>query len=105
MVHASQPAAVPARQTLIFRPCALLPPCRFGFSSIRVKFKPTSADLQTCEQSGRDLALAVKKKLKSKELSVAGRGCWSAVTGCMLWCVWCVGEQGGGGTAGVLCDG
>jgi hypothetical protein len=40
-----------------------------------VKFKPTAADLLTCEQSGRDLATAVKKRLKNKELAAAGGPC------------------------------
>lgn len=44
---------------------------KFAFDSIRVKFKPTSKDLQQCEQSGRDLAVEVKKKSKSKLASVA----------------------------------
>lgn len=36
----------------------------FAFKTIRVKFKPTAKDLQTCEESGRELTLAVKKKAK-----------------------------------------
>ncbi len=88
---------------------------RFGFDSIRVKFKPTAADLLTCEQSGRDLATAVKKRLKSKELAAAGErraalhctgaglpGGWGLGAGVarglsvLRWCVCvCCGELGG----------
>eukprot|EP00879_Flechtneria_rotunda_P002337 GHRR01002532.1.p1 GENE.GHRR01002532.1~~GHRR01002532.1.p1 ORF type:complete len:683 (+),score=243.39 GHRR01002532.1:141-2189(+) len=39
----------------------------FAFKPIKVKFKPTAKDLTTCEQSGRDLAIQVKRRLKSKE--------------------------------------
>jgi flavorubredoxin/flavin reductase (DIM6/NTAB) family NADH-FMN oxidoreductase RutF len=47
---------------------------RFGFDTIRVKFKPTEAILKTCEEAGTDFAQALKKRkkaLKPKE-SVAG---------------------------------
>ncbi|WP_324281546.1 diflavin flavoprotein [Cyanobacterium aponinum UTEX 3222] len=43
---------------------------RFGFDTIRVKFKPTEAILKTCEEAGTDFAQALKKRkkaLKSKE--------------------------------------
>eukprot|EP00775_Hariotina_reticulata_P010362 gene10362-10520_t len=39
----------------------------FAFKPIKVKFKPTAKDLTTCEQSGRDLAVQVKRRLKNKE--------------------------------------
>lgn len=45
---------------------------KFAFDPIRVKFKPTSKDLQLCEQSGRDLAVLAKKKKKSMQTSVSG---------------------------------
>ncbi|MEW5312660.1 MAG: hypothetical protein WDW38_004276 [Sanguina aurantia] len=52
----------------------------FAFKPIRVKFKPTAKDLQLCEESGRDLAVSVKKKLKIKEVSaVAGGGSRAAL--------------------------
>ncbi|BAQ64586.1 diflavin flavoprotein [Geminocystis sp. NIES-3709] len=47
---------------------------RFGFDTIRVKFKPTESVLKTCEEAGTDFAQALKKRkkaLKPKE-SVAG---------------------------------
>lgn len=47
---------------------------RFAFSPIRVKFRPTAKDLQLCEESGRELALAIKRKLKAKEASVSSLG-------------------------------
>jgi len=51
----------------------------FAFNPIKVKFKPTAKDLMACEQSGRDLALSVKRKLKSKERSsTAGMNITSA---------------------------
>lgn len=39
----------------------------FAFKPIKVKFKPTATDLSVCEQSGRDLAIQVKRKLKNRE--------------------------------------
>eukprot|EP00882_Tetradesmus_deserticola_P003043 GHRQ01003230.1.p1 GENE.GHRQ01003230.1~~GHRQ01003230.1.p1 ORF type:complete len:731 (+),score=313.16 GHRQ01003230.1:222-2414(+) len=39
----------------------------FAFKPIKVKFKPTATDLSVCEQSGRDLAVQVKRRLKSRE--------------------------------------
>jgi flavorubredoxin/flavin reductase (DIM6/NTAB) family NADH-FMN oxidoreductase RutF len=37
---------------------------RFGFDSIRVKFKPNDATLQMCEEAGTDFAQALKKAKK-----------------------------------------
>ncbi len=37
---------------------------RFGFETIRVKFKPTDVTLQLCEQAGTDLAQSLKKAKK-----------------------------------------
>jgi flavorubredoxin/flavin reductase (DIM6/NTAB) family NADH-FMN oxidoreductase RutF len=37
---------------------------RFGFDTIRVKFKPTDVTLQTCEEAGTDFAQALKKAVK-----------------------------------------
>jgi flavorubredoxin len=39
----------------------------FGFDAVRCKFKPTEAMLQLCEESGTDLAQAVKKTRKKKQ--------------------------------------
>jgi len=47
---------------------------QFAFSPIRVKFRPTAKDLQLCEESGRELALAIKRKIKAKEASVSSLG-------------------------------
>jgi len=44
----------------------------FAFNPIKVKFKPTTKDLSTCEQSGRDLAVQVKRRLKTKEQGSMG---------------------------------
>jgi flavorubredoxin/flavin reductase (DIM6/NTAB) family NADH-FMN oxidoreductase RutF len=38
----------------------------FGFETIRVKFKPTDATLQLCEEAGTDFAQALKKAKKSR---------------------------------------
>ncbi len=38
---------------------------RFGFETIRVKFKPTEAVLKTCEEAGTDFAQSLKKRKKS----------------------------------------
>lgn len=43
----------------------------FAFKAIRVKFRPTAKDLQLCEESGRELALAIKRKIRVKEASVS----------------------------------
>jgi len=37
---------------------------RFGFETLRVKFKPTDVTLQLCEQAGTDFAQALKKAKK-----------------------------------------
>lgn len=37
---------------------------RFGFETMRVKFKPTDATLQQCEEAGTDFAQAIKKAQK-----------------------------------------
>jgi len=37
---------------------------RFGFETLRVKFKPTDVTLQLCEQAGTDFAQALKKTKK-----------------------------------------
>lgn len=42
----------------------------FAFDPIRCKFKPTEATLQLCEESGTDLAQAVKKANNKKGLKV-----------------------------------
>ena len=44
---------------------------RFGFETIRVKFKPTDAILQMCEQAGTDFAQSLKKakKIRSPQQS------------------------------------
>ncbi|GAX73888.1 hypothetical protein CEUSTIGMA_g1338.t1 [Chlamydomonas eustigma] len=44
---------------------------KFAFSPIRVKFRPTAKDLQVCEESGRELALSIKRKIKAREANVA----------------------------------
>jgi flavorubredoxin/flavin reductase (DIM6/NTAB) family NADH-FMN oxidoreductase RutF len=41
---------------------------RFGFDTIRVKFKPTDVTLQMCEEAGTDLAQSLKR---SKKIRVA----------------------------------
>lgn len=40
---------------------------RFGFETIRVKFKPTDVTLKFCEEAGTDFAQAVKKAAKSRK--------------------------------------
>lgn len=40
---------------------------RFGFETIRVKFKPTEVTLKTCEEAGTDFAQAIKKAVKSRK--------------------------------------
>lgn len=42
---------------------------RAAFPAIRVKFRPTAKDVLLCEESGRDLAMAVKKRAKARETS------------------------------------
>ncbi|MBV8883309.1 MAG: diflavin flavoprotein [Chroococcidiopsidaceae cyanobacterium CP_BM_RX_35] len=39
---------------------------RFGFETLRVKFKPTDATLQLCEQAGTDFAQTLKKAKKAR---------------------------------------
>jgi flavorubredoxin/flavin reductase (DIM6/NTAB) family NADH-FMN oxidoreductase RutF len=39
----------------------------FAFDAVRCKFKPTEATLQVCEESGTDLAQAVKKLRRKKQ--------------------------------------
>ena len=46
---------------------------RFAFDAIRVKFKPTEAVLQMCEESGTDLAQAIKKEAKKREKTAAAK--------------------------------
>ncbi|MEH2261659.1 diflavin flavoprotein [Nostoc sp.] len=43
---------------------------RFGFDTIRVKFKPDDATLQLCEEAGTDFAQALKKARKVRSQSV-----------------------------------
>jgi flavin reductase (DIM6/NTAB) family NADH-FMN oxidoreductase RutF/flavodoxin len=40
---------------------------RFGFETIRAKFKPTEVTLKTCEEAGTDFAQSVKKIQKSRK--------------------------------------
>jgi flavorubredoxin/flavin reductase (DIM6/NTAB) family NADH-FMN oxidoreductase RutF len=40
---------------------------RFGFETMRVKFKPTDVILKTCEEAGTDFAQAIKKVTKSRQ--------------------------------------
>ena len=46
---------------------------RFAFDAIRVKFKPTEAALQLCEEAGTDVAQAVKKRAKKRERTAAAK--------------------------------
>ncbi|MUG97807.1 MBL fold metallo-hydrolase [Scytonema sp. UIC 10036] len=43
---------------------------RFGFETIRVKFKPNDTTLQMCEEAGTDFAQALKKAKKVRSQSV-----------------------------------
>ncbi|MEC4819515.1 MAG: diflavin flavoprotein [Scytonema sp. PMC 1069.18] len=43
---------------------------RFGFDTIRVKFKPDDATLQMCEEAGTDFAQALKKAKKVRSQTV-----------------------------------
>ncbi|MCC5621713.1 diflavin flavoprotein [Nostoc sp. CHAB 5715] len=43
---------------------------RFGFDTIRVKFKPNDATLQLCEEAGTDFAQALKKARKVRSPSL-----------------------------------
>jgi flavorubredoxin/flavin reductase (DIM6/NTAB) family NADH-FMN oxidoreductase RutF len=40
---------------------------QFGFETIRVKFKPTAATLQYCEEAGTDFAQTLKKAKKTRQ--------------------------------------
>lgn len=44
---------------------------QFAFPAIRCKFKPTESTLQICEESGTDLAQAIKRALRKKERNAA----------------------------------
>lgn len=47
---------------------------RFGFDTIRIKFKPTDVSLQQCKEAGTDFAQALKKvkKMRTPRQSVSG---------------------------------
>lgn len=69
----------------------------FAFPAVRCKFKPTDGMLQICEESGRDLALAVKRtkaKQQKKESFFAAKA--AATTGSEV-------EQAVGRLVGSLC--
>ena len=40
---------------------------KFGFDTIRVKFKPTDVTIKTCEEAGTDFAQALKKAKKARK--------------------------------------
>ncbi|OCQ99993.1 flavin oxidoreductase [Nostoc sp. MBR 210] len=52
---------------------------RFGFDTIRVKFKPDDATLQLCEEAGTDFAQALKKAKKVRTQSVPATNVEQAV--------------------------
>jgi len=52
---------------------------RFGFDSIRVKFKPNEVTLQMCEEAGTDFAQALKKARKVRTKSVPATNVEQAV--------------------------
>ncbi|MCC5636864.1 diflavin flavoprotein [Nostoc sp. CHAB 5844] len=52
---------------------------RFGFDTIRVKFKPDDATLQLCEEAGTDFAQALKKAKKVRSQSVPATNVEQAV--------------------------
>ncbi|BAY28414.1 flavin reductase-like, FMN-binding protein [Nostoc carneum NIES-2107] len=52
---------------------------RFGFDTIRVKFKPDAATLQLCEEAGTDFAQALKKARKVRSQSVPATNVEQAV--------------------------
>jgi flavin reductase (DIM6/NTAB) family NADH-FMN oxidoreductase RutF len=55
---------------------------RFAFPAIRVKFRPTAADMQAAEESGTDLAQAVlKARKKAKAGAVAAVAAGAAAEG------------------------
>lgn len=57
---------------------------KFAFDAIRVKFKPTAKDLLTCEESGRNLALQVKRRQKSRESSASAAAKVAVASGSQL---------------------
>ncbi|WP_413200870.1 diflavin flavoprotein [Nostoc piscinale] len=52
---------------------------RFGFDTIRVKFKPDDATLQLCEEAGTDFAQALKKAKKVRSQGVPATNVEQAV--------------------------
>ncbi|RCJ28538.1 flavin oxidoreductase [Nostoc minutum NIES-26] len=52
---------------------------RFGFDTIRVKFKPDDATLQLCEEAGTDFAQALKKAKKVRSPSLPATSVEQAV--------------------------
>ncbi|AFY44534.1 diflavin flavoprotein [Nostoc sp. PCC 7107] len=52
---------------------------RFGFDTIRVKFKPDDATLQLCEEAGTDFAQALKKAKKVRSQSIPATNVEQAV--------------------------
>ncbi|MFN6485469.1 MULTISPECIES: diflavin flavoprotein [unclassified Nostoc] len=52
---------------------------RFGFDTIRVKFKPDDATLQLCEEAGTDFAQALKKARKVRSQSLPATSVEQAV--------------------------
>ena len=40
---------------------------KFGFETLRIKFKPTDVTLKTCEEAGTDFAQALKKSKKTRQ--------------------------------------
>ncbi|MDF2387156.1 diflavin flavoprotein [Nostoc ellipsosporum NOK] len=52
---------------------------RFGFDTIRVKFKPNDVTLQLCEEAGTDFAQALKKAKKVRSPSVPATSVEQAV--------------------------
>ncbi|MGK7872242.1 MAG: diflavin flavoprotein [Xenococcaceae cyanobacterium] len=65
---------------------------RFGFDTIRVKFKPTDVTLKTCEEVGTDFAQALKKAQKARKPKQTASGSQAART-----------EQALGRIVGSLC--
>jgi hypothetical protein len=54
-----------------------------AFAPIRVKFKPTPADMQTAEESGTDLAQAVSRKRKAAAKQTSKAASAGACHACM----------------------
>jgi flavorubredoxin/flavin reductase (DIM6/NTAB) family NADH-FMN oxidoreductase RutF len=52
---------------------------RFGFDTIRVKFKPNDVTLQTCEEAGTDFAQGLKKAKKVRSQSIPASNVEQAV--------------------------